>query len=190
MNQEKNSQTEPEKTASEAVQDNVPPVLVTIPAVDFEKLEKESAEYKDKYLRLLAEMENTRKRLQKERSELIQYAIENVMLDFLAPIDQLETALSFTNQMSDEVKHWAFGFQMILKQFKDVLAANGVSAFTSEGTIFDPNHHEAIEMVLTKDHPHGTVVTESSKGYKMAGKTIRPARVTVAKTPEESNDKK
>ena len=58
---------------------------------------------------------------------MIQFATQNLIAEFLHPIDHLENALKFTNGMSDEIKHWALGFQMILDQFKDVLANNGVT---------------------------------------------------------------
>ena len=160
-----------------------------VPAQELKKLMEEAAEYKDKYLRLLAEMDNMRKRLQKERQEMIQYAVQNVIVDFLNPLDHLENALRHADQAPAEVKHWALGFQMILNQFKDVLSNNGVAPFQSVGTPFDPHSHEAIETVATSEHPEGFVVSESVKGYKMGGKTIRPARVAVAisESKEENN---
>jgi molecular chaperone GrpE len=133
----------------------------------------------------LAESENARKRLQKERQELVQYALQNAMCEFLNPIDHFDNALKFTQQASDDVKHWALGFQMILNQFKDALTANGVTAYESVGVVFDPHSHEAVEMVTSTDYPPGTVVNESLKGYKMGDRIIRPARVTVAKAPPE-----
>lgn len=159
------------------------PKDVTITDLELRHLKKEVHEYKDKYLRVLAESENARKRLQKEKQELIQYALQNVIVDFLNPIDHMENALKFTQQMSDEVKHWAVGFQMILTQFKDVLTNNGVAPFVSEGKPFDPHFHEAIESVETADSPPGIVIEESLRGYKMGDRVIRPARVKVAKAP-------
>lgn len=163
------------------------PKMVTIPEPELEQIKKEAEEFKDKYLRGLAEMENMRKRLHKERQELVQHAIQNVIVEFLTPIDHMENALKFAQQMSDEIKHWAAGFQMILTQFKDVLSTHGVVSFTSVGTMFDPHRHEAVEMVVTKEHPQGTVVSESVRGYKMGDRTIRPARVAVAKAPEDES---
>jgi molecular chaperone GrpE len=162
--------------------------IISITDVELEHLKKDLHENKDKYLRLLAETENTRKRLQKERAELIQYALQNIICDFLNPIDHMENALKFTQNMTGEVKNWATGFQMILGQFKDVLSNNGVQAFESVGTHFDPHRQEAIETVETNDYPSGTVVEESVKGYKMAEKVIRPARVKVSKTPAEPQE--
>ncbi len=161
------------------------PVPITITDIELEKLKREASEYKDKYQRALAESENARKRLQKERQELVQYALQNAMCDFLNPIDHLENALKFTQQASDEVKHWALGFQMILNQFKDALSANGVTSYESAGAVFDPHSHEAVEMVTTTEYLPGTVVNESLRGYKMGDRIIRPARVTVAKAPPQ-----
>lgn len=163
------------------------PIQVTITDIELESLRKELGECKDKYLRVLAETENARKRLQKEKQELLQYAIQNVIVDFLSPIDHFENALAFSQQASDEVKHWASGFQMILNQFKDVLVNNGVTPIKAEGSHFDPHLHEAIEMVMTEETAPGTVVAESLKGYKMGDRTIRPARVKVAKSPKTQN---
>lgn len=159
------------------------PVNVTMTDIELEKLQKELSEYKDKYLRLLAESENARKRLQKERQELIQYALQNIIVDFLGPIDHLENALKFSQQNSEEVKLWAKGFEMILGQFKDVLTNNNVVPFDSIEQHFDPHFHEAVETVTTTEKAPGTVVSESLRGYRMGDKTIRPARVKVAKAP-------
>lgn len=161
---------------------------LSVSAIELEQLRRESQEYKDKYLRTLAESENLRKRLQKERQELVQYAIQNVVLDFLHPLDHMENALSFTDNMSDEVKHWAHGFQMILTQFKDALANNGVIPFASKGHPFDPHFHEAIEMVETDDVAPGTIVEENIRGYKIGDKIIRPARVKVAKAVAQEEE--
>lgn len=152
------------------------PEPVTHPTV-----EEELKEYKDKYLRLLAENENTRKRMQKEKQEMTRFAVENVIADFLLPLDNLENALGFTEQMSEDTRNWAMGFQMILTQFKDVLNQNGVTPFKSVGEQFDPHRHEAVETEETQDHPAGTVIHEFVRGYKCGDRIVRPARVKVAK---------
>lgn len=156
---------------------------ITISDLELEHLKREMHEYKDKYLRLLAENENTRKRLQKEKLEMTQYAIQEVMCEMLNPIDHMENALKYTDNATPEVKNWALGFQMILNQFKDVLNNHGVYPIESVGTYFDPHRQEAIETFETSDHPPGIVLSESVKGYKMHEKVIRPARVTVSKKP-------
>lgn len=149
-----------------------------------EKVKAEAAEYKDKYLRLLADSENMRKRLQKEKQEMTAYALQQLIADFLAPIDHMENALKYTEQMSEEVKHWSLGFQMILTQFKDVLTTHGVQPFISQGTPFDPHLHEAVEIEASSNVPSGHVLMEFVRGYKMGEKIIRPARVKVSKSPD------
>lgn len=159
------------------------PQILSVGQMELEQLRREVAEYKEKYLRMLAESENSHKRLQKERKEMIQYALQNTIIDFLTPIDHMENALKHAKLMSDEVKQWAIGFDMILGQFKDVLANNGVAPFESAGASFDPHRHEAVHVVETEEFTPGTIVSEASRGYLMGERTIRPARVTVAKAP-------
>lgn len=170
---EKSSEKEPTKE----------PTMVSITDLELDRLKNELEEYKDKYLRLLADAENARKRLQKERKEISEYAVQNAIIDLLHPLDHLENALKFAKEMSEEIKQWAFGFEMIVTQFKEALASNGILAFESVGKVFDPNVHEAVEMIETDKIPAGIVVEECTRGYKMGERIIRPARVKVAKTP-------
>lgn len=159
---------------------------IPVEAIQEDPLEKcllETQEYKDKYLRLLADSENLRKRLSKEKQEMTAYALQQVLAEFLPPIDHMENALGFTDQMSDEVKHWSLGFQMILTQFKDVLSNHGAKSFISKNTPFDPHLHEAVEMLETAEVAPGIVIEEFVKGYKMGDKVLRPARVKVSKSP-------
>ena len=95
------------------------PIPISAQAEDqIQKPESEAQEYKDKYLRLLAEIENMKKRLSKEKQEMTRFAIDNVMAELLGPLDNLEKALECADRMSPEVRNWAMGFQMILSQFK------------------------------------------------------------------------
>ncbi|WP_366223493.1 nucleotide exchange factor GrpE [Chlamydia buteonis] len=146
-------------------------------------LKAELKEKNDKYLMVLAESENARKRLQKERQEMMQYAVENALIDFLVPIESMEKALGFASQMSDEVKNWALGFNMILQQFKQVFEEKGIVEYSSVGQKFNPFLHEAVETEETTKVPEGTIVEEFSKGYKIGDRPIRVAKVKVAKTP-------
>lgn len=153
---------------------------------EVEELKNTIKECQEKYLRVLADSENSRKRMQKERQEMTKYAVENVLIEFLHPLDSFEKALEFAESMSDEVKNWAIGFEMLLNQFKQVLSNHGVEAYHSMGKPFDPHLHEAVEMVESSEYPPGIVVEECIRGYKVGDKPIRVARVKVAKAPEES----
>lgn len=154
-----------------------------------QKLEEELEEMQNKYLRTLAELENTRKRMQKEKSESLTFAIENTIAEFLPLIDNFENALNFASESSEEVKNWALGFQMILTQFKDVLHNHGVVAYHCLGNIYDPHYHEAMEIYETNDHPDGSIIEEFAKGYKSVNRVIRPAKVKITRNIcENSND--
>jgi molecular chaperone GrpE len=156
------------------------------PEDPMESLQKQLQEMKDKYLRTLADGENARKRLAKEKQEIVSFGIENTICDFLPAIDNFENALKFAESASSEVKNWAVGFQMILNQFKQVLQNYGICAFQSEGCLFDPNYHDAVETEETLNVPESTVLKEFTKGYKSASRTIRPARVKVARAPRKA----
>ena len=149
---------------------------------------KELDEMKNKYLRALADGENARKRLAKEKQEIISFGIESTICDFLPAIDSFENAIRFADAASGEVKNWAIGFQMILSQFRQVLQNYGITPVQSEGTQFDPNYHDAVESIETTEVPEGTILKEFTKGYRSAVRTIRPARVQVARLPRKAID--
>ena len=109
---------------------------------------------------------------------------DGLLSEFIVAIDNFENALRFAEAAVGEVKNWALGFEMILSQFKEVLHNHGIVSFHSEGNTFDPQVHEAVEIVETTEYPDGTVMHEFTKGYKSATRTIRPARVKVAKHPQ------
>lgn len=182
--EKRGNEEESEPSSFESAQ--VKPKQIMMTDEELKSLQKELVDYKDKYLRQLADAENSRKRLQKERQEIVRYAVDNIITDFLHPIDNFENALRFAEEMSDEVKNWAFGFQMILAQFKDVLAQNGITPMESLGKPFNPHDHEAVEMVETTLEPPGMIIEECIRGYKMGDRTIRAARVKVAKAAEKS----
>jgi molecular chaperone GrpE len=167
-----------------------PEIMVEIEQSKIDAIVEEAAEYKNKYLHLLADAENARKRLHKERSELSQYALSSLLLDFIDPIDHMKNALKFTQNASEEVRNWALGFDMIFKQLNDVLAQNGVLEIDAIGKEFDPHLHDAVEMVETDEKPAGTIIAESLKGYTLRGKTLRPSKVKVAKEIQQDNSSK
>lgn len=142
----------------------------------------EQDEFKDKYLRLLAENENLRRRLQKESQESIKFAVQKVILEFLDPYDSFEKALFHAGYSpSEEVRNWAIGFKMIHQQFKDWLVSQGVHSFVSEKQHFNPQLHEAVEMIESHEVPDGYILKELSKGYKIHDRVLRPSRVAIAK---------
>jgi molecular chaperone GrpE len=149
----------------------------------------------EKNLRLLADLENLRKRMQKEKQDAVRFAVENTIVDLVPIIDNFEQALHFSSQAAPEVQQWASGFQMFLTQLKELLHNHDIVAFHSEGNQFDPHFHEAMEIVETNEVPENTILEELAKGYKSPHRTIRPAKVKVAKRKlecelEEDQEKK
>lgn len=154
---------------------------------------EEAEEYKTKYLRNLAEMENARKRMQRERLELIKFANEQLILDLLNPLDQMEQALAFAEQASAEVSNWAMGFKMILAQLEAAIKSAGAESFEAHGQLFDPHLHEAIEATEDPKLEPGTIVKQHCKGYRMGERVIRPARVQVVRatdSPQNVNEER
>ena len=114
----------------------------------------------------------------------MRHTVAKVLVEFLPPLDNMENALHFAETMSDEVRNWAIGFEMILNQFKEVLEYHGVQALhVDHGTEFNPHEHEAVEMVETEQHAPGVVIEQCAKGYKMGERTLRPVRVKVSRSP-------
>jgi molecular chaperone GrpE len=144
--------------------------------------ESEAIDFKDKYLRLLAENENLRRRLQKESQDSIKYAVQKVILEFLDPYDSFEKALYHAGYSpSEEVRNWAIGFKMIHQQFKDWLGSQGVHSFVSEKQQFNPQLHEAVEVIESREVRDGYILKELTKGYKIHDRVLRPSKVAIAK---------
>jgi molecular chaperone GrpE len=142
--------------------------------------DKEIAEFKDKYLRALAENENTRRRIRQQSEDSVRLQKENLLRDLLPIVDNLERAVEAAKGGADG-KSIVEGVQMVLASLMDFLKANGVRPMASVGEQFDPNRHEAADQVLHPTHPPNTVVDEFHRGYLISDKVLRPARVVVSK---------
>lgn len=192
MNKEKEQEPEPvlQEEKKEEIHPEKEDETLQILSSELEELKKKGEEFEQKYWLLLAETENSRKRMVKERDGDRRYAVQGVILDLLHPIDQMEKALGHSDQASADVQNWAVGFKMILSQFKDALTSHSVHPFHAKGQKFDPHLHEAVEMVETDQVEPDTVVEELSQGYMIGEKVLRPARVKVAKlvSVEENKD--
>ena len=150
-----------------------------------EELQKAQNEVKvaqDQYLRTLAEMDNLRKRTQRDKEELAKFANENILRDILPVIDNLERALEHAKQ-EHSGEGLLEGVQMTLDQFAQVLKKFGVAVVESLGQPFDPALHQAIGHIETTDCPTNCVAQEMQKGYVLNERLLRPAMVMVAKAP-------
>ncbi len=148
-----------------------------------EKKIDECEEWKQKYLYTLAELENFRKRVVKERSELIKYGSRDVFYDLLEITDNFGRVIEADKKESDP-KVIVQGIEMIYDQLIKLLQKYEVKPIETEKKEFDPNVHDAMQKVPTDEHKPGTVIQEIQKGYKYRDKVLRPARVIVAAEPE------
>jgi molecular chaperone GrpE len=142
--------------------------------------DKEIAELKDKYLRTLADSENARKRIRQQSEESVRIQREAILRDLLPIIDNLERALAAARSGTD-AKTIVDGVEMTVRALIDFLRAQGVTPIQSVGQTFDPNRHEAVDHVASETHRPNTVVDEFHRGYLIGDRTLRPARVSVAK---------
>ena len=145
-----------------------------------EQKEAEIQSLKDKLLRQAADMENTRKRLERDRTEAIAYANESLIRELLAVVDNLERAIQHAEH-DTEKQTLLEGVKMTHKHFLDTLARFGCRPFESQGKDFDPCFHEAILQQESEEHPANTVIQEFQKGYTLHDRLLRPALVAVSK---------
>ncbi len=186
MNQENDKRCSEDEACCHHQETKEPEINFEQPEITLlQKAEEEASEFKNKYFLILAELENTRKRLQKEKQEMMKFAVENVLTDFLSPIESMEKVMGFGDQMSQETKNWVFGFKMLFEQLKSVLAEHGVHPYDSIGIVFDPYQHEAVEIEEIEEGKEGIIVAEFTKGYKCGERILRPARVKVTKLKVE-----
>ena len=164
--------------------------------------EKEALQ--DRLLRTAAEFDNYRKRIDRERRELSEYAAADLLSDLLPVIDDLERALQASAQFSTQASAHASGqaagqatgqtaptgdtdpyrqgVELILRQMIDILRKRGVKPIDAAGADFDPNFHQAVMHEVSSDHREGEVMQDLRRGYMLGERLLRPAMVKVAKS--------
>jgi len=146
---------------------------------------KRSEDYLTRLKYLQADLENLKKRFDRQMEEAKNYSTERLVIDLLDVVDELELALK-TAQSADSAQPLIEGVQMTLKKLRKVLEQEGVSPIESEGKAFDPSRHNAIATTERDDVEGCVVVEEVRKGYIMKDKVIRPSIVKVAVNPSKS----
>jgi len=153
----------------------------TAPVSELDTLKADLVDQKDKYLRLMAEFENFRRRTAKERIDLIQTASKEVIVSLLDVLDDCDRAEKQLNT-SDDIALQKEGIQLVFNKVRSTLQAKGVVAMESIHQDFDVEKHEAItEVPAPNDNLKGKVMDEISKGYLLNDKIIRFAKVVVGK---------
>lgn len=139
-----------------------------------------AAEYYDRLVRLQAEFDNYRKRMQRERESDVKYAGERFVQAMLPVLDNFERALAAVPD-SEETQAWRQGIVMIQRQLIEVLEKEGVTAVVADpGTAFDPHQHEAVFYEESSEYGEGQIIGELQRGYRLHDRLIRPALVRVA----------
>ena len=155
--------------------------------VDLKEKEDEIKALNDTLLRSQAEFENYKKRITKEKSDLLKYANEELVKEVLRTVDNLEMAIGHAREanQSDSITE---GIEIVLKHLLQSLERFGVSGFNAVGEKFDPNRHEAVIQVESGEHEPNTVIAESQKGYFLRDRLLRPSLVTVTKMPPDESE--
>jgi len=167
--------------------DEAPEEEVREPEPELSPLEQkdaEIAELKLRLMRLKADFDNAQKRMAREKQDFARYANSKLMEDLLHVLDNFDLA------MKVECDDCALkeGMQMIRKQLDDVLAGHGLLPIATDGVVFDPFLHEAVEQCQQPDVPDGTVLGEHQRGYRLHDKVLRYAKVRVASAPKPAKD--
>jgi molecular chaperone GrpE len=139
---------------------------------------------KDQALRAQAELDNYRKRTQRELAEERKYAALAVVRDLLPGLDNLQRAID-AGQNVEDLSAMLQGVEMVAGQFREILAKHGTTAIDAVGQPFDPNRHEAIQQMPSAEHPPMTVIDEVERGYQLHDRVVRPSKVIVSVAPPE-----
>src|SRR5688572_2394948 len=165
-----------DETAAEQSEAAAPPEVASTAALAV--LEKERDTLKEQLLRAVADFDNYRKRIERERLELSDYAATDVLLELLPIIDNFERALQAPAGGDEAFKK---GVELIHKQMLDLLRKRGVTLIDALGADFDPKVHQAVIHEPSDEHREGEVMQELQRGYKLGDRLLRPAMVKVAK---------
>lgn len=172
MSEQTNVETNEEVKAEEAT--------TAKEAADVKEAVKEDP-FKEKYYYVAAELDNTRKRFEREKENLLKYGNEKVLSSLLTVIDNFDlTVNSLKNDNDDKVQNIVKGIEMIRSQFIDTLKNNGLTEVESLGKQFDPNFHEAVAQAPAPGKENNEIITEYQRGFVLNGRLLRAAKVVVA----------
>jgi molecular chaperone GrpE len=166
---------EPMVDSSEGADATVDPAVDAVTA-ERDRLIEEKNDLLDRLLRRQAEFDNFRRRAEREKSEVLEYAGAESVSAILPILDDFERAL----KVECTGKEYARGMEMIYQRLSEALKKLGLEPITAKGQKFDPHFHHAVEMVETGDVEDHTVLDEYQQGYKFRGRLLRPAMVKVA----------
>lgn len=143
---------------------------------------KQEEDFKAKYYYLAAEMQNMKKRFEREKAQTIKFGSEKILSGLIEVVDNLDRTLdALKDETDDKVKNIVIGVDMVRAQFLDVLKQNGLELIESVGKEFDPNFHEALAQQPAEGKKDQEVLSEYQKGYMLNGRLLRASKVIVVK---------
>ena len=184
---DENSKLETEAVVDSKTESDVETGKEEIAALRRKAEERDS--FLDQLLRTRAEFENYQKRVRKENESSTQYAIQNLVLDFLPELDNFDRALKLADNSKDFDK-FVEGIKLIEEQLFKVLAKYGVEPIETVGKAFDPNLHEAVMEEENNELPHHTIIDELQGGFLLKERVIRPSKVKVSRRTIDEDDVK
>ena len=170
-----------EKTPSREETPAAAPSAEALREADLKKLQEERDLLFDRLARLQAEFDNARKRSAREQQDFKEYALADALRSLLPIVDSFDRALASAEGGNEFVN----GVQLINRQFHDTLAKLGLHPIEAKGQVFDPNQHQAVQMVETDEVEDHHVIEELQRGYKLKNRLLRPAMVRVATNPNK-----
>ncbi len=165
--------------------EDAPPIaeIASARLSELEAAAAQAAEFRERHLRAVADLENYRKRAAREREDAVKFANERLFQALLPVLDSFELGLESAAKSTDAAAI-AQGMTMAVNQLHGALREHGVEPVDAHGQPFNPHLHEAISYHVTGEHEEGTVIQQIRRGYMLKDRLLRPASVIVAKTPE------
>jgi molecular chaperone GrpE len=175
----------PEDEATESEETPVAEVVEEGPS-ELEQAQQEAKDLRDEMLRMRADTENLRKRLQREKQDSVQFANERLIKQLIPIFENLDRALKAPDTNVESLKE---GVKLTSDQVLALFKKENVEPIKAVGEPFDPSIHEVLSQMESNDHDENTVIEEYSKGYRMNGRVLLPARVVTSKKPPSEKPK-
>ena len=189
----KNKDVEVDLSSNDTVEDSeeqmveTEEITVEEPISTLEESGRLASEYLDHLQRLQAEFDNYKKRVDREKAELIKYASAELVSELIDIMENLERGVA-SAKGSDDIDSIVKGMEMVSTQLKDILGSRGLKPIEAVGKKFDPHYHEAMMMTPTDEYPYNTVIEEFQQGYTIKDKVIRYSKVRVSVNENNSNN--
>ncbi len=186
----KNAEIEKEEEQKVQAKKSKKPVkakMIKVKESEHAQLAEDAAKYKEQYIRLYAEFENARKRMDREKQDFVRYANETLIVEFLGILDDLERSVEAAKTKHEDYGAFVKGIEMVMTHIHDMLKKNGVKSIEVKGKMFDPHSHEVLMQEENEELDEGTIIEEFQKGYRLGEKVVRTAKVKVAKKNKTKN---